>query len=64
MRLRVNKDTESVLDRAELQKWVEDKYSKNEGADVQMNADILHSWRKTLQVLGIRESCLVKKKFV
>lgn len=43
MRVRVSIDTESVLDRAELQKGVEDKYSKNKGADVQMNADILLS---------------------
>lgn len=43
MRVRASIDTESVLDRAELQKWAKDKYSKNKGADVQMNADILHS---------------------
>lgn len=30
----VSRDTESVLDGADLQEWVKDKQSKNRGADI------------------------------
>lgn len=55
----VSIDTESVLERADLQEWVEDKWRKNKGAGI---PDYISASQKNrLPVLRNTESFLVKQ---